>query len=336
MDSNLPESTIVSPALTQPVPVTKASNKKIFITGGIILAVILIGIGGFFFIKTKNSSQPVPVTPNPTPAAIEGAKFFLSADPPASSIGAQIKVSILVKSDKDAANLFIAKLKFSNTQLQAKSISLRSEATSSGFIKDWFISNWVENTIDNNTGSVSLVGGVPNPGFQTPIESSGSAMADVIFEAKAPGDSIISFDDTSAVYRNSDNANILVGKQAVTIKITGEAPINITPTIASSSTEISPSVALTPSPSPTMMALPNISPTSVPISSTVSPTPSGPLVGDVNQDNKVDFQDLSSLLSLWGKTGSEVQKADLNNDGVVNSFDYSRLTKILKDAGITQ
>ncbi|MFA5933590.1 MAG: dockerin type I domain-containing protein [Microgenomates group bacterium] len=315
MDSNLPETTIVSPALNQ-VVVPSAGNKKIFIIGGVVLALILIGLGGFLFVKMKPAQVPVSVTPTPTPAAAtEGAKFFLVADPPVASVGAQIKVSVLVKTDKDAANLFIAKLKFPSQLLQAKSISLRSEATSSGFIKDWFISNWVENTIDNNTGSASLVGGVPNPGFQTSLESSGSAMADVMFIAKAAGDGVISFDDTSAVYRNSDNANILFGKQALNFKITGE-------------TVPSPSVTVTPTASPSV--IPTLIPTPV---SSPSTTPTGSLEGDVNKDSKLDLQDLSSLLSSWGTANID---ADLNKDGRVNAFDYSRLTKLLKDSAIIQ
>ncbi|MDD2823516.1 MAG: dockerin type I domain-containing protein [Candidatus Daviesbacteria bacterium] len=305
MDSNLPETTIVNPALKQNPPANNNKVKIFLIIGGVILLLVLTGMGAYFFVKTKQQPQPQPVpTPTPTPQIQQGAKFFLQADPVEVSVGGQIRLTAFVKSDLDAANLFIAKLKFANTLLQAKNISLRSESTSSGFIKDWFISNWVENTIDNNSGSVSLVGGVPNPGFQSPVESSGSAMADVIFEAKAPGDAIISFDDTSAVYRNSDNANILTGKQGIAIKIIAEA---------------SPSAAIT----PTVTLAPTITPTA-------SPTPSGPLEGDVNQDSKVDLQDLSALLSLWGKKGSEGAKADLNSDGVVNVFDYSKLVSLLK------
>lgn len=310
MDSNLPESTIISPDLkpSQPdVNIPVKSNRLSFIIGGAILFIILLGLGGYSFLKMKNQPPPEVSIPPPPPIK-EGAIFFLQADPNEASLGGQIKVTVFVKSDLDAANLFIAKLKFSNQFLQAKSISLRSESTSSGFIKDWFISNWVENTIDNNTGSVSLVGGVPNPGFQTQKESSGSAMADIIFEAKAPGDDVVSFDDTSAVYRNSDNANILVGKTGTTVKITS-----------------------TLTPSPTITSTPSVT-----TSPTPSPTPSGPLEGDINQDGKVDLQDLSSLLSFWNKTGSDIVKADLNKDGRINSFDYARLVKILKDTGLVQ
>lgn len=322
MDSSLPESNIISPDLQ---PVQSAGNiptkkgKLPLIIGGAVILMILVGMGGYYFLKMKNQSPPQVSIPPPAPA-IEGAKFLLQADPQEASLGGQIKLTVLVKSDLDAANLFIAKLKFSNQFLQAKSISLRSEATSSGFIKDWFISNWVENTIDNNTGSVSLVGGVPNPGFQTPKESSGSAMADVIFTAKAPGETVISFDDTSAVYRNSDNANILVGKTGTTIKITGELPAGTTPSISSPPVEVSPTAAIT----------------TPGVSLTPSPTPSGLLEGDVNQDGEIDLRDLSSLLSFWGKTGTDIINADLNKDGRINAFDYSRLTVLLKDSKVIQ
>jgi hypothetical protein len=308
MDGNLPETTIVNPALKQAAQLANNNFKIPLIIGGIIIVLILVVSVGYYFLKIKPQQKPIAITPTPTatPTPIQGAKFILQSDLGEATIGGELKVTVFVKSDLDAANLFIAKLKFPNQLLQAKSISLRSEASSSGFIKDWFISNWVENTIDNNTGSVSLVGAVPNPGFQTQSESSGSAMADVLFTAKNSGDGVISFDDTSAVYRNSDNSNILASKQNISFKVNGVS---------------SPSATLTPTLLPTPISSP-------------SATPTGPLEGDVNQDGKVDLQDLSTLLSLWGKSTN--LKADLNIGGIVNAFDYSNLTNILKDVTVIQ
>lgn len=311
MDNNLPETTIVTPSLTQAAPTTSQNRPPFLILGGILLVFILLSVGGYFFVKSRAPAPAPTQTPTPTPTLIEGAKFLLLADPLVASVGGQIKVTVFVKSDKDAANLFIAKLKFPNNLLQAKKIELK-EATSSGFIKDWFISNWVENTIDNNTGSASLVGGVPNPGFQTQAQSSGSAMADIIFTAKEAGNATIAFDDTSAIYRNSDNTNILVEKTPITINIAGPTPTQ------------------TPTPTASPSATPSLTPTQP---ASPSATPAGPLEGDINGDGKVDLQDLSALLSSWGKDGTA---ADLNHDGKVNAFDYSRLAKILKDAKIIQ
>jgi hypothetical protein len=61
--------------------------------------------------------------------------------------------------------------------------------------------------------------------------------------------------------------------------------------------------------------------------------------GDINKDSKVDLQDLSVLLSNWNKdkTVSAIDfpaSADLNNDGKINTFDFSSLVVILKTVGI--
>lgn len=303
MDQSLPNSTIANSELKEPSQ-TFQVKKIILIIGVVLLIVAALGVAYFFLIARPK--PPESVIPPAIP--IKGASFILTAEPIEATLGGQVRVTVSVKSDADPANLFVAKLKFPKQLLVAKSIDLRSEATASGFIKNWFISNWVENTIDNNSGSVSLVGGVPNPGFQSPGGSSGSAMADIIFIPKSPGEAKITFDDTSTIYRNSDNRNILISKQDVTVKIMEGA------LVASAAATPTPSLSSTPTP-------------------TLSPVIS--LEGDINQDGKVDFLDMSILLSDWGKTASAA-RADLNSDGIINAFDYSKLTKILKDAGLVQ
>lgn len=307
MDQQLPQTTIIDPGVKKNTS-TFDPKKIILIVGILLLLTAISGVAYYFLLAV----HPKPQEPVQTPSQpSQGANFVLDASPIESTLGGQIKVSVLVKSDQDSANLFVAKLKFPNNLLQAKSIDLRSESTSSGFIKNWFISNWVEKTIDNDTGSVSLVGGVPNPGFKSQPASSGSAMADVIFIPKSPGEASISFDDTSTIYRNSDNTNILISKKGITVKILDGTPV------ASPSTTITPKIEVS-------------------ISATLTPTPTKPLEGDVNQDKKVDLQDLSALLSVWGDLQGQSSQADLNHDGIINAFDYSKLTKILRDAGLLQ
>lgn len=305
MDPQLPQTTIVKPDVK--TSGGQFSIKKIIFVLGIIILLIIATAGAYYLFMAK----PKPVTlEEKVPPPITGAIYILSADPLEASLGGQIKVSVLIKSDLDSANLFVAKLKFPSELLQAKNIDLRSESTASGFIKNWFISNWVENTIDNNTGSVSLVGGVPNPGFQTQKESTGSAMADIIFTSLKTGDAKITFDDTSAIYRNSDNINILVAKKDITVKILGESN-------ASSASAI-------PTVQPAATIFPSLTPESVPLESSE---------GDINKDNRVDLNDLSFFLTVWRRPGLEVFEADLNKDGTINAFDYSKLIQILKNSG---
>lgn len=55
--------------------------------------------------------------------------------------------------------------------------------------------------------------------------------------------------------------------------------------------------------------------------------------GDGNRDGKVDIRDLAVLRKWWGKTGFP-QEIDIDDNGVLNTFDLGGLRKILEAAGI--
>lgn len=286
----------------------KGLNIKIIVI--VLVGVAVLSIGGFVILNNINSQfdpepNPPPVKVTPAPDAFT-TSLILSATNTSYAVGDKIVVSLMAKSDNDAANLFVAKMHFPKDLLQVVNIDFKSGTES--FISDWFVTNWVENTYDNNTGTISLVGGVPNPGYKTDPASEGALMADIILEAKRGGSATIAFDATSSVYRNFDNANILKTKKDLTLQIT-EATSTASPTPSTG--------GVIPAPTPTSEA-----------------TPSVLLEGDVNGDTKVDLTDLSALLTFWNKSGSEVGKADLNKDTVVNTFDFSALSNILIKLGV--
>lgn len=97
---------------------------------------------------------------------------------------------------------------------------LPTVAPSPSNLPDYFIKNWVERSFDNTAGTISLTGGVPNPGYQT--TTSPGIMADIIFVAKKEGTATLSFADTSAIYSNEDNINILTGKEPINLSIVSE------------------------------------------------------------------------------------------------------------------
>jgi hypothetical protein len=51
--------------------------------------------------------------------------------------------------------------------------------------------------------------------------------------------------------------------------------------------------------------------------------------GDANRDGKVDFVDLSILLSNWNKTSGFNDELDYNDDNVINTFDFAGLVQLL-------
>ncbi len=94
----------------------------------------------------------------------------------------------------------------------------------------------------------------------------------------------------------------------------------LTPTLSPSPT---PTVQATLTPSPSVQATLTPTPT---IQTTISPTytPVGnPKPGDTNDDNIINIQDLSFVLSNWNK--NDVPRADFNMNGTVEISDLSLL-----------
>lgn len=284
------EPVISTPTLNEPAPLTSPprgflSGLKAKVLLGAVAVVVLVGVlAGVYFLR-QPQPQPAPSKPPEVPVVLTPeAGFSLEASSSAFLVGGEVRVSVLATSEGDTANLFVAKLKFPSDLLEATKIDLKPKGGTS-FVANWFVANWVENVFDNQAGTVSLVGGVPNPGFKSD-KGIWIPMADVVFKAKKAGKVEISFDEASAVYRNVDNNNIINAKKGVSFEVYEGA------------------ADFTPSPAPERE-------------------------GDINQDGKVDLVDLSALLSKWGELGTDAGKADLNDDGVVNSFDYGQLIKIL-------
>lgn len=189
--------------------------------GAIHLLIIFILIAGliatlYLVQKTQifkpKASVSGPITPT--------TSFSFYSEKPGASIGDELVVQVLVHSDIAASNLFDAKISYDPQALQLSKID-----TDSTFIK-----SWVEQ-YSGDPGKVSLVGAVPNPGFQTTNNDAFPVMAILHFTALKEGQTTISFDDTSAIYSNADNANILVSKDPITLSLTSGGIIPIGDTV---------------------------------------------------------------------------------------------------------
>lgn len=195
------------------------------------------------------------VTVTNTPVVNKTASFSLSS-PASATAGQQFNVTLRAQTPEDA-NLFAARLNFDPALLEVVSID-----TSSSFIT---ASQWVNNNFDNSTGQISLIGGVPTPGFSS---ATPSTMATVTFRAKAAGTAQINFGANSAIYRNVDNVDILATPTGASVNITGVTP-SPSPSVAPSPSP-SPSVAPSPSAQPSASVAPSIQPSP---SAAVSPSP---------------------------------------------------------------
>lgn len=368
----------------------------IILLAGIVATVWLVTRGPLKLFPKATVSKPIgPETSLTLIGPNDCAQGFLCAlqaqkDPVP---GQEFEIKLYVRSDIDEANLFQARMKFPKDLVEA--ISVKTDGS--------FVKNWVENFYDNdnNVGSISLVGGVPAPGYKTQLGKESSLMATIVFKAKVAGEGTVSFSDDSAIYRNGDNANILNTKRSLTLKIKGtQSPIP------------SPSPSPTPSPSPsppvtsctvswtlsdekptagTLIQVKvqgikdkaegeypggwqnvemyldgktqdfgwggisnpwptftyNKVPTGEPTTHTLQyrvdkgkricspdktfktqPLPPGQK-GDGNKDGKINLIDMSVLLTWWNKGGKP--EIDINNDGVINTFDFSLMRKLLLD-----
>lgn len=85
---------------------------------------------------------------------------------------------------------------------------------------NFFIKKWIEQT-DDKQGRITLVGAVPNPGFKTSNGQKG-LMVRITFKAKAIGELGLDFiKDGTAIYRNSDNQNILTVARGTKVLVGG-------------------------------------------------------------------------------------------------------------------
>lgn len=181
----------------------------------LIPLIILVGIVATVWLVTSGSLKLFPKASAPKPTDPETSFSLVGPDEP--QPGEEFEVKLYVRSDIDEANLFQAKMKF-----PANLVDVTGIKTDNGFIK-----NWVENFYDNNTGEISLAGGVPAPGFQTKFGGESALMSTIVFKAKAKGEATIAFTNESQILRNTDNTNILNIKRDLSINIAGEQSVGV-------------------------------------------------------------------------------------------------------------
>lgn len=90
--------------------------------------------------------------------------------------------------------------------------------------KEGFIEKWLDTSFDNNNGTISLVGGVSDPGYKTEVLSPPALMAIILFRIKDEGQGKISFNDSSAIYSNKNNINILTIKRDLEVDTSRPKP----------------------------------------------------------------------------------------------------------------
>lgn len=175
--------------------------------------------------------------------AQEGPTLFLNPATQSVTQNQTFSVEIRLNTVGQSINTVAANLLYDKAVLTPQSID-----TTGSFVTIWF-----ENNIASSTGEVRLTGSLPSPG----VTGQNLLFATVNFSAQQTGTSQITFKDDSAVFRDSDNANVLSsttgGVYTIAAADTTPTPtslLNTTPTLSPTPTSQLPNVGTT---QPTIM-----------------------------------------------------------------------------------
>ena len=277
-----------------------ATTQITFDSGNTIVTVLGLGTNqaGDLSSATVNIGSSNHGDPRPAYFSIEASA--------SATVNQTFTATLIGHSDEEAANLFSAKINFPANLVEVESINTN----------DTFVTSWAEKFYDNTTGQISLVGGIPNPGYKSEATESGE-MAIITFKAKAPGNALIDLTDQSQIFSNSTNQNILDSMTDDNVMIDCGAAANC----------VNPSPIASPSPSvsPSPVASPSVN--------------CATLKGDGNGDCTVNLTDLSIMLSNFSAVNpvpNGKQLLDFNDDNRINSVDFSRMADKLFQLGVVR
>ncbi|MBI2019664.1 hypothetical protein HYS95_03305 [Candidatus Daviesbacteria bacterium] len=305
-------------------------NQKGVIAQAVILILLLLGaVVGVYLVQNRTNLFPKAGGSRPlwsqNSFTLMGPKVckngwvcYLAGRP---GLKEEFEVKLYAKSDLEEANLFTAKMTFPKDVIEVKDIKTEGS----------FIKNWVEEYYDNNTGEISLSGGVPSPGYKTQIGQESVLMATITFHAKALGKGEISFTDSSAIYSNLNNINILTMTEGYDVVVEkGPEPV---PTVTPKPT-CQPRPACIDTNPRCLLPEPIEGWCSTPAPS-ASPTPKPGTKGDGNKDGKINLIDMSVLHTDWNVDKDIVKQiragVDMNDDGLINTVDFAALRQLLQD-----
>ena len=178
------------------------------------MILLIAGIGlGIYLIKNHTNLLPKASISAPVGPQVG---YTLKASSSIVPGGGEFYLGVWASSDFDQANLFVAVINYPADKVQILDLQpVMASATPSA---KFFIKKWIEQT-DDKKGKIILSGAVPNPGFRTDVGKP-AVMAELHFKVIAKtGEIPLVINEESAIYRNSDNQNIIKTKQGTTIKI---------------------------------------------------------------------------------------------------------------------
>lgn len=143
---------------------------------------------------------------HPQWTAAQEASFYLSPSKGSYSVGSTFSVDVLISAEGISINAAQSTLSFSSDKLRILKVSKQGS----------IFSLWVEEPVYSNTkGTVSFLGGVPNPGF---IGERGKVFT-ILFKAQSSGTAKISFSGEKILANDPYGTDIFSSSQGGTYSI---------------------------------------------------------------------------------------------------------------------
>lgn len=131
--------------------------------------------------------------------------------------GREFKINVKGSSDIDEANLFTLVMDYPADKVEVVGVEPSESTPGATFVK-----KWIEQSVNN--GKITLAGAVPNPGLKT-LPGVPESMATITFRTRAnSGEIALKVSSESAIYRNSDNQNILSSNANAKVTIGTASP----------------------------------------------------------------------------------------------------------------
>ncbi len=199
-----------------------SSRAKIFALFFIIVLFLAIGAGVFLVSQRTNL---VPKAAAPIQSQVAGKTSLNLIQENSESLDDTASVLVKFNSSKDNANLIVVKIKFPQ-----ELVSVASVVTDSTFLEASNSASliWIDTSFDNLNGNLNLIVAIPQPGVKTEA-SKDETLAKIYFKGKKSGGAELTFDSQTAVYRNSDNVNILTEKPTFLLSISEGIASNFKP-----------------------------------------------------------------------------------------------------------
>lgn len=239
------------------------TSLKKYITILIVFLISIIFVVVLFYIYKNPSSTPNSLSLKGTMAA---ADLLLAPPKGVFYVGDTVNIALFVNASEQPINMMEGRITFSQDKLEV--ISLPKD--------DSIINLWIqEPSFSNQTGTITLAGGLPSPGF---VGTAGKIIT-ISFKVLREGDAVIDIKNASLLANDGYGTNIL--KKIIPAHLTLLKPKS-QKDIADINTD-------------GKVNLIDVSILIANIGNTKDST------YDLNSDGKIDVKDLSILLSKWSR-----------------------------------